>query len=333
MPSTTTSGRLVGSVTTRPPARSSAARPSACALVAEQPRLDLHAPPGQHRPGPQRIAAVVARAHEQQHPPPVRRPEEVHDRRTPARPPPAASAHPPAAAPSARPPPPGPARRCARAACRHASADGPGSQDQARARRIGSNLTRVSASPPDGRPRHHDQLGLRSQVDDELSFPIEVSSFNAATLGFIVPAGLWAAYEAPNRAAHGVIAATVQQRLTTPGRLIAWVDLLHPLRRAKPFKRTLSFVDAGAHSGAELEVGRYAAASGCRSRHARTGARIGGDVLDGPMPSGTSPMATRSCSRSKAASTRMFWRPRPTHGVPAGSRHAPGLSSAARPTS
>ena len=67
---------------------------------------------------------------------------------------------------------------------------------------------------------------------------------------------LWAAYEASNRAAHGVIAATVQQRLTTPGRLIEWVDLLQPLRRAKPFKRTLSFVDAGAHSGAELEVGR-----------------------------------------------------------------------------
>ena len=67
--------------TTRPPARSQRGRALRVGLVAEQPRLDLHAPPRQHRPGPQRVAAVVARAHQQQHPPPVRRPQEVHDRR------------------------------------------------------------------------------------------------------------------------------------------------------------------------------------------------------------------------------------------------------------
>ncbi len=108
-------------------------------------------------------------------------------------------------------------------------------------------------------------------VDDELSFePVPGVDFFRSRRPFEVlvsprpgiprcqlePAVLlWAGYEAPIRAAHGVIAATVQQRLTTPGRLIEWVDLLQPLRRAKPFKRTLSFVDAGAHSGAELEVG------------------------------------------------------------------------------
>ena len=109
-------------------------------------------------------------------------------------------------------------------------------------------------------------------VDDELSFePVEGVDFFRSRRPFDlmrspkpgIPACrlepallLWAGYEAPNRAAHGVLAAAVQQRLTTPARLIEWVDLLHPLRRAKPFKRTLSFVDAGAHSGAELEVGR-----------------------------------------------------------------------------
>ena len=109
-------------------------------------------------------------------------------------------------------------------------------------------------------------------VDDELSFdPVPGVDFFRSRRPFDVlvsprpgiprcrlePAVLlWAAYEAPNRAAHGVIAATVQQRLTTPGRLIQWVDLLQPLRRAKQFKRTLGFVEAGAHSGAELEVGR-----------------------------------------------------------------------------
>jgi hypothetical protein len=109
-------------------------------------------------------------------------------------------------------------------------------------------------------------------VDDELSFkPVDGVDFFRSRRPFDLlrspkpgiptcrhePAVLlWAGYEAANRAAHGVLAASVQQRLTTPKRLIEWIDLLQPLRRAKPFKRTLSFVDAGAHSGAELEIGR-----------------------------------------------------------------------------
>lgn len=109
-------------------------------------------------------------------------------------------------------------------------------------------------------------------VDDELSFePVNGIDFFRSRRSFdllkspklgvprcqLEPAVLlWAGYEASNRAAHGIIAASVQQRLTTPTRMIEWIDLLHPLRRAKPFKRTLSFVEAGAHSGAELELGR-----------------------------------------------------------------------------
>lgn len=67
---------------------------------------------------------------------------------------------------------------------------------------------------------------------------------------------LWAGYDAATRAAHGVLAASVQQRLTTGARLVEWVDLLHPLRRAKPFKRTLGDIAGGAHSGSELDVRR-----------------------------------------------------------------------------
>ena len=109
-------------------------------------------------------------------------------------------------------------------------------------------------------------------VDDELSFePVEGIDFFRSRRPFEVlmsprpgipacqlePAVLlWAGYEAATRAAHGILAASVQQRLTNASRMIEWIDLLHPLRRAKPFKRTLSFVDAGAHSGAELELGR-----------------------------------------------------------------------------
>ena len=60
------------------------------------------------------------------------------------------------------------------------------------------------------------------------------------------------------RAAHGVIAAAVQQRLTTPERdWCTWVDQLQrPLRRAKPFKRTLGDIAGGAQSGSELDVRR-----------------------------------------------------------------------------
>jgi hypothetical protein len=75
---------------------------------------------------------------------------------------------------------------------------------------------------------------------------------------------LWAGYEATNRAAHGVTAAVVQQRLSTAALMAQWVDALRPLRRAKPFKRTLGFVAAGAHSGAEVELGRMCRRFGIR---------------------------------------------------------------------
>ena len=109
-------------------------------------------------------------------------------------------------------------------------------------------------------------------VDDQLSFePVKGIDFFRSRRPFpallspkpgipscrLEPAVLlWAGYEATNRAAHGVIAACLQQRLTTPQRMIEWVDQLRPLRRAKPFKRTISLVEGGAHSGAELDVER-----------------------------------------------------------------------------
>ncbi len=65
---------------------------------------------------------------------------------------------------------------------------------------------------------------------------------------------LWAGYDAPLRAAHGVLAAAVQQRLTTPARLQTWLDQLKPLRRARGFRRMLADVAGGVHSGAERDV-------------------------------------------------------------------------------
>lgn len=109
-------------------------------------------------------------------------------------------------------------------------------------------------------------------VDDELSFdPVAGIDFFRSRRPFeimrdpkpgiplcrIEPAALlFAGYEATPRAGHALLAATVQQRLSTANRMIEWVNKLRPLRRAKPFKRTLADIDGGAQSGAELDVGR-----------------------------------------------------------------------------
>lgn len=115
-------------------------------------------------------------------------------------------------------------------------------------------------------------------VDDELDFePVDGVRFFRSRRSFellhdpapalpmcrIEPALLmWAAYDAPPRAAHAVLAAAVQQRLTTSARLLDWIDRLRPLRRAPAFRETLGDIGGGAHSGAELDVGRM-----CRGFH------------------------------------------------------------------
>ena len=117
-------------------------------------------------------------------------------------------------------------------------------------------------------------------VDDELSFePVEGVDFFRSRRSFellhdpgsmlpvarIEPALLmWAGYDAPPRAAHAVLAAAVQQRLTTPGRLLTWIDLLRPLRRAPAFRATLRDIGGGSQSGAELDVMRMCRAYSLR---------------------------------------------------------------------
>jgi hypothetical protein len=109
-------------------------------------------------------------------------------------------------------------------------------------------------------------------VDDELSFePVEGIHFFRSRRPFellksarpgipscqLEPAlFLWAGYDAELRAAHGVLAAAVQQRLTTAVRMREWLDLLKPLRRASGFRRMLADVEGGVHSGAERDVAK-----------------------------------------------------------------------------
>ena len=47
---------------------------------------------------------------------------------------------------------------------------------------------------------------------------------------------LFAGYERNRSSAHGAIAAAIQQRLSSPDRMVEWVDRLRPLRRAKEFR-------------------------------------------------------------------------------------------------
>jgi len=109
-------------------------------------------------------------------------------------------------------------------------------------------------------------------VDDELSFePVEGIRFFRSRRPYellrsplpglprcqLEPAVLlWAGYDASIRPAHGVLAAVVQQRLTTATSLVRWVDQLKPLRRAQGFRATLGDIAGGSHSLAEVAVCR-----------------------------------------------------------------------------
>jgi hypothetical protein len=124
-------------------------------------------------------------------------------------------------------------------------------------------------------------------VDDELDFePVDGIRFFRSRRSFellrdpsvsrptcrVEPALLmWAAYDAPPRAAHAVLAAGVQQRLTTPERLLDWIDRLKPLRRAPAFRETLADIAVGAQSGAELDVARMCRGFGLVPPRRQTG--------------------------------------------------------------
>jgi hypothetical protein len=73
----------------------------------------------------------------------------------------------------------------------------------------------------------------------------------------IEPAVLrFAAYQRSTRTAEGVVAAVVQQGLTSPEAMVDWVERLQPLRWARRFKRALGEIAGGAQSVAEIDVRR-----------------------------------------------------------------------------
>ncbi|MDN4173762.1 hypothetical protein QWY28_12445 [Nocardioides sp. SOB77] len=82
----------------------------------------------------------------------------------------------------------------------------------------------------------------------------------------IEPAVLhFAAYQPSPRTAQGVVAAAVQQQLTTAADLLAWVDRMRPLRKAPVLRSALADIGRGSHSVSELDLVRL-----CRDHGLRT---------------------------------------------------------------
>ncbi|HEX4685863.1 MAG TPA: hypothetical protein VH228_03715 [Nocardioides sp.] len=73
---------------------------------------------------------------------------------------------------------------------------------------------------------------------------------------------LFAGYTTSSRTALGLISAVVQQRLSTPVRLLTEVERMQPLRRAKRFRATLGDIAEGSHSLSEQRVVRM-----CEEHH------------------------------------------------------------------
>jgi hypothetical protein len=75
----------------------------------------------------------------------------------------------------------------------------------------------------------------------------------------------FAAYQGSRRTAQGVVAAAVQQRLTTPALLELTLRQLTPLRWAAMFRQTIGDIAGGSQSVAELDVVRLCRSQGLRA--------------------------------------------------------------------
>lgn len=91
----------------------------------------------------------------------------------------------------------------------------------------------------------------------DLSSPIPRWRIEPAILHF-------AAYQRSRRTAQGVVAAAVQQRLTSPDLLLRTVDQMRPLRWARLYRQVIGDIAGGSQSLAEIDVLRF-----CRSQRLR----------------------------------------------------------------
>jgi len=112
-------------------------------------------------------------------------------------------------------------------------------------------------------PKSHNLQELDGVKFVETRRPIGLNATGALPMWRVEPAALlFAGYTASSRTALGLISAVVQQRLSTPARVLTEIERMQPLRRAKRFKATLGFIADGSHSLSEQNVVRM-----CASHH------------------------------------------------------------------
>ncbi len=80
----------------------------------------------------------------------------------------------------------------------------------------------------------------------------------------------FAAYQRSRRTAQGVVAAAVQQQLTDPVRLVAWLETMRPLRWASMFRQVIGDIAGGSQSVAELDILRMCRTEGLRAPDRQT---------------------------------------------------------------
>ena len=118
---------------------------------------------------------------------------------------------------------------------------------------------------------HRDDVTVYVPYDDEVPPPLEgvVYVRTRRDPGMLLECGtsprrcrlepailLFGARDRSPRTAQGVLAAAIQQQLTTPERLLGWVGTLKPLRRAPLLRAALHDMAGGAQSLAEVDVRR-----------------------------------------------------------------------------
>jgi hypothetical protein len=85
--------------------------------------------------------------------------------------------------------------------------------------------------------------------------PVPLNATGSPPTWRVEPAALlFAGYTRSLPTALGLVAAVVQQGLTTPDRMLVEIDRMRPLRRAKRLRQTLGVIALGARSLAEVRV-------------------------------------------------------------------------------
>lgn len=167
-------------------------------------------------------------------------------------------------------------------------------------------LADLSAAEVHGLQRwHRDEVTVVVPDDLVLGEPVDgvvyrrtrrrLSTMRSATLlpcMALEPAVLhFAAYQRSDRTAQGLLAAVVQQGLTSPQSLVEWIAHMKPLHKAPLLRRCLGDIVHGAGSLAEMDLGRLCRDHGLapparQTRRRGSDARLRYTDAEWPLPDG-----------------------------------------------